>query len=146
MDVKDPATQDYLRGQGPKPAGMSEKVNLTDEQKQTFKTNMEMTQKLKDYDDLIDRNKGQNQDTINAVRKIETGNTDQLVDPKKTGANVLTEYDTVMNQMLLQYENAGQRNNTPDKDSLFYRRLRNAALRAHLERREHKLKKRNGLV
>ena len=146
MDVKDPATQDYLRGQGPKPAGMPEKVNLTDEQKQTFKTNMEMTQKLKDYDDLIDRNKGQNQDTINAVRKIETGNTDQLVDPKKTGANVLTEYDTVMNQMLLQYENAGQRNNTPDKDSLFYRRLRNAALRAHLERREHKLKKRNGLV
>jgi|GEM_PF-3395465 len=84
---------------------------------------------------------------LNANKKIK-GEAPQNTysDFELAGSNALVEHDSVMNQLLLQYENADQKNKTQDRDSLFYRRLRNAALRAHLERREHKLKKRNGLA
>ena len=55
--------------------------------------------------------------------------------------NTVVEYEPVMNQMLLQYENAGMNGPKNDRDSLLYRRLRNAALEAHIQRTISRLKK-----
>ena len=42
-------------------------------------------------------------------------------------------------QMLLQYEHAGQEAGQKDTDSTYYRRLKAAALQAHVDRRRAKL-------
>ena len=55
------------------------------------------------------------------------------------GSNALIESDSVLNQMLLQYEHAGQEAGKKDTDSTYYRRLKAAALQAHVDRRRAKL-------
>lgn len=55
------------------------------------------------------------------------------------GSNTLVESDSVLNQMLLQYEHAGQEAGKMDTDSTYYRRLKAAALQAHVDRRRAKL-------
>ena len=57
------------------------------------------------------------------------------------GSNALVESDSVLNQMLLQYEHTGQESGKKDTDSTFYRRLKAAALQAHVDRRRAKLKR-----
>ncbi|MBE6910336.1 MAG: DUF4157 domain-containing protein [Ruminococcaceae bacterium] len=54
----------------------------------------------------------------------------------KEGSDSMVEYDSVINQMLAQYENAGG-----SKDSQYYRKLKSAALDAHVRRRTAALKK-----
>ncbi len=55
------------------------------------------------------------------------------------GSNTLVENDSVLNQMLLQYEHAGKQSGKMDTDSLYYRRLKAAALQAHVDRQRAKL-------
>lgn len=54
------------------------------------------------------------------------------------GSSSLVEFDSVINQMLIQYEMA-----TQDRSSQHYRQLKAAALRAHVDRAKAKLKNRN---
>lgn len=50
--------------------------------------------------------------------------------------DTMIEYDSVINQMLAQYENGFE-----DKDSQFYRKLKSAALRSHVQRRAAALRR-----
>ena len=142
-NAKDEATINYLTGQGPKPDNIPADLELDPEQQKSFKSKREMIDKMRHYSDLSIQNRTGDQKDKETLSEINKNNAKfpGFSDKLSSGANMLMEYDTVMNQMLLQHEHAGQNGQPNDRDSKFYRQLRNAALRAHLERREYKLQK-----
>jgi len=55
----------------------------------------------------------------------------------QVGSSALVEYDPVINQMLVQYEQA-----STDRTSQYYRRLKAAALRSHVQRHNQRIRNR----
>lgn len=76
-----------------------------------------------------------NQETMKASVALNAWNSGS----QSYGSNTLVESDSVLNQMLLQYEHAGQEAGKKDTNSTYYRRLKAAALQAHVDRRRAKL-------
>ena len=153
-------TLKYLLGQGPKPQFMDRfnapmedfQSTLTDVERTDLQRIQSMSEKQRHVAELMGaeqndpKKRKEDENKKKAVRKLilakranENDNRKDFVDMELHGSNALVEHDSIMNQLLLQYENAGISQGNTDRDSLFYRRLRNAALKAHVQRQIAKL-------
>ena len=153
-------TIQYLLGQGDKPHFRDEfnapmenlQSSLTDAERTDLTRIHSMSEKQGHVSDVLgteqndpkkrkadEKRKQSVRKLMLAKRASENDRRKDFVDMELHGSSALVEHDSVMNQLLLQYENAGINAGQQDRDSLFYRRLRNAALKAHVQRQIAKL-------
>ena len=105
---------------------------LSDADRTNAARRRDMLKGSKQAADALVSNEGLSENAAAAARHFDSG----------FASNTLVEYDSVINQMLMQYEHAGQQSGQADTGSKYYRTLKAMALQSHVDRQNAKLKRR----
>ncbi len=105
---------------------------LSDADRTNAARRRDMLKGSKQAADALVSNEGLSENAAAAARHFGSG----------FASNTLVEYDSVINQMLMQYEHAGQQSGQADTGSKYYRTLKAMALQSHVDRQNAKLKRR----